>query len=137
MYSLLADVTAVVHAAFVAFVVGAQALVLIGWAAGWTWTRNAIFRTLHAAAIAIVVLKAWLDIPCALTVLENEFRARSGLQAYEQTFIGYWIGRLLYYEAPAWVFTMAYTLFGALVLATLLAYPPRRGVSNSTRRQVQ
>jgi hypothetical protein len=83
LYAVLADVTVTVHAAFVAFVVGAQVLILIGWPAGWGWTRRTAFRAVHVAAIGLVVLKTWLDVPCALTVLENALRTRSGFQPYE------------------------------------------------------
>jgi hypothetical protein len=42
------------------------------------------------------------------------------------SFIGYWLGRLLYYDAPAWLFTAGYTAFSLLVIATFICYPPRR-----------
>jgi hypothetical protein len=137
LYAVLADVTVTVHAAFVAFVIVGQMAILIGWIKGWGWTRHLVFRAAHLAAIGFVVLESWFDIPCSLTVLENALRARSGLQPYEQTFIGYWLERLLYYSAPSWVFTLIYTLLGALTLAVFFAYPPRRDVSKRTRRHVQ
>lgn len=114
------------HAAFVAFVVGGQAAILVGWGRGWQWTRAFGFRAVHLAAIGLVVLESWLDIPCSLTVLEDALRARSGAQGYEQGFIADWLTRLIYYSAPAWVFTVVYTLAGALILATFVLYPPIR-----------
>jgi membrane protein implicated in regulation of membrane protease activity len=33
----------------------------------------------------------------------------------------------LYYEAPFWVFTLAYTAFAILVLLAWWRFPPRRG----------
>lgn len=125
-YALLADFTLAVHAAFVAFVVGGQVAILIGWLRDWEWTRGRLFRFTHLAAIGFVVLESWFEIPCSLTVLENAFRIRSGAAAYEQSFIGHWLAHLLFYEAPPWVFTLIHTLFGALVVATFFAYPPRR-----------
>jgi hypothetical protein len=44
---------------------------------------------------------------------------------YAGDFIGRWLDRLIYCDAPAWMFTIAYLAFGALVLATLLLIPPR------------
>ena len=41
------------------------------------------------------------------------------------SFVAYWLQRLLYYDAPAWVFTLAYTLFGAAVAAAWWTWPPR------------
>ncbi|MFZ5875870.1 MAG: DUF2784 domain-containing protein [Nitrospirota bacterium] len=126
LYAVLADLTLVAHALFVAFVIGGQAAVLIGWRRGWRWTRGALFRYAHAAAIGIVVVKAWAGIPCVLTVLENALRERAGAVPYQETFIAHWVGRLLFYSAPPWVFTLAYSLFALLVFATWVAYPPAR-----------
>lgn len=125
-YAVLADLTLAVHAAFVAFVVGGQVAILIGWLTGWEWTRGRFFRFTHLAAIGFVVLESWFEIPCSLTVLENALRIRSGTAAYQQGFLGYWLARLLFYSAPPWVFTLIHTLFGALVLTTFFAYPPKR-----------
>jgi hypothetical protein len=112
---------------FVLFVVIGQVLILIGWVNGWGWTRRLLFRLLHLGSIGFVVLEAWFGVPCPLTVLENEFRIRAGeAAAYQASFIGYWLNRLLYYNAPAWVFTTAYTAFSLLVVLTFVFYPPQR-----------
>lgn len=126
MYGLLADATIALHAAFVLFVVGGQILILIGWVRRWSWTHHPIFRWTHLGAIGFVVLEAWFGVPCPLTVLENEFRLRGGIETYQMSFIGYWLSRLLYYDAPAWVFTISYTVFSLLVVLTFILYPPRR-----------
>ena len=121
----LADATLLIHAAFVLFVVGGQCLILIGWARGWRWTRRLLFRLLHLGSIGFVVLEAWFGVPCPLTVLENELRLRAGGTAvYQVSFIGYWVGRLLYYDAPPWVFMTVYTAFSLLVVLTFVFYPP-------------
>ena len=62
---------------------------------------------------------------CPLTIWENALRRVAGENGYPGTFIGYWVGRLVYYEAPPWVFTVAYTLFGAIVLASWFLVKPR------------
>ena len=42
------------------------------------------------------------------------------------SFVQHWLHRLIFYQAEAWVFTLSYTVFGALViLAWYLAPPPR------------
>jgi hypothetical protein len=126
MYTLLADLVALLHAAFVAFVVVGQALILIGWTAGWSWTRMAAFRWLHVTAIGFVVLEAWTGADCPLTLLESHWRQRAGWGGYPSSFVGYWLHRLLYYRAPEWVFTLSYSGFAALVVLTFVLYPPRR-----------
>lgn len=126
MYSFLADMVALVHAAYILFVSGGQLLILVGWLAGWAWTRNMIFRLTHLAAISLVVVEAWTGVFCPLTVLENRLRLMAGLSPYDTSFVGYWINWLIYYTAPAWVFTLVYTAFALIVLVTFIFYPPIR-----------
>ena len=113
---LAADAILALHALFVVFVVGGLVLIVSGGLSGWRWVRNIWFRVAHLVAIGVVVLQAWLGRICPLTTWEMALRADAGQGTYSGTFIGYWLGRLLYYDAPAWVFILAYTLFGLLVL---------------------
>ena len=121
-----ADLVLVAHAAFIAFVVGGQIMILVGWARGWHWPRHLPFRVLHLAAIATVVLESWFGIICPLTWLEFELRADEGSPLAADGFVAYWLHRLIFYDAPSWVFTLVYTLFGATVVAAFVWYPPRR-----------
>lgn len=121
-----ADAVLLLHFAFVAFVVLGQLYVLIGWALGWSSARNRAFRLLHLAAIGVVVLQAWLGLVCPLTLLELHLRGGQADLMQGQSFVGYWLSRLLYYRAPPWVFTTVYTLFGLMVLVCYLGYPPVR-----------
>ena len=123
---LLADIVGVVHALFVLFVVGGQALILAGWGLGWAGTRNRVFRYAHLAAIGFVVAQQWLGAWCPLTLWESGLRQKAGAEGYEVGFIEYWLEALLYYAAPAWVFTAVYTAFGALVAATFVFYRPKK-----------
>jgi polyferredoxin len=122
----LADLVLVTHAGYVLFVVGGQALIVIGWIRGWEWTRCRAFRLLHLVAIGLVMLEAWLGINCPLTILENFLRLLTGAAAYENSFIGHWLQWVIFYAAPEWIFPLIYTIFTALVILTWLAYPPRR-----------
>jgi len=122
----LADLVLVVHAAYVLFVVGGQALIVLGWVRGWEWTSSLAFRLLHLVAIGLVMLEAWLGIRCPLTALENYLRLRSGVAVYEISFIGHWLRWVIFYVAPDWIFALIYTVFMALVILTWLTYPPRR-----------
>lgn len=119
---LLADIVGLLHALFVLFVVGGQGAILLGWCFRWHWTQSWLWRWLHLGAISFVILESWFGIFCPLTTLEADLRGRGG----ETTFIGYWLERLLYFQAPSWVFTTVYTLFGGLVLVSFIFYPPRR-----------
>jgi hypothetical protein len=124
-YGLLADLMAAAHAAVVLFIVGGQTLILAGWALRWGWPRGLLFRFVHLGAIAFVVVQTWLGELCPLTLWENELRRLAHQDGVGPSFIGYWIDRVLYYQAPHGVFVVAYTAFGALVLISFLAYPPR------------
>ena len=124
MHALLADLVVFIHALFVLFVTAGQVFILTGWLFSWRWTRNAGFRIAHLAAIGFVVAEAWFGILCPLTTLEYELRNRAGQTLHEMSFVGYWLDRLLFYTAPEWVFTLVYTLFALLVIATFVFYPP-------------
>ena len=54
----LADAVLFLHAGFVLFVVGGQAMVLLGWYRGWRWTRGFTWRVLHLCADVVRVLVA-------------------------------------------------------------------------------
>lgn len=126
MYLLAADVLLFGHVLFVTFVVLGLVLILIGGVLGWEWVRNRIFRIAHLAAIAIVMLQSWIGVICPLTIWEMALRERAGGNTYAGSFISHWLEALLYYRAPAWVFTVAYTAFAALVIASWFWVRPRR-----------
>ena len=86
-------------------------------ALAWSWVRNPWFRIVHLAAMGVVVLQSWLGVICPLTSWEMSLRYQAGDTVYSGSFISYWLGNLLYYQLPSWVFTVAYTAFGTLVLA--------------------
>lgn len=119
---LLADVILVVHLAFVLFVVGGFALILLGAALGWPWVRNPAFRYAHLGAIVFVALEALVGVACPLTVWEDALRRAS---PDGPSFVGRWVSHVLYYDLPEWVFTVAYVLFALVVIASLIWIPPR------------
>ncbi len=124
-YLIAADLLLALHVLFVLFVVLSLLLIWLGKFLAWHWVRNAWFRWVHLGAIAYVVLQAWLGRICPLTLWEMELRARAGDAVYSGAFIAHWLNQLLYFEAPLWTFTVAYTLFGALVLASWFWVKPR------------
>ncbi len=133
----LADLVLVLHAGVVAFVVGGLLLVWVGNGLELRGLNRFVnrlgFRVAHLLAIAVVVAESWLGIACPLTSLEYALRARAraGVAAPDagEGFIASLLSRLLYYDLPAWVFTLGYSLFGLLVVATWRRFPPRRGRS--------
>lgn len=124
-YQLLADAVLSLHVALALFVVGGLALIIAGNLAGWRWVNVLWFRLTHLGAITVVVAESWLRVACPLTSLEMWLRAHAHASTYTGSFIEHWLQRLLYYDAPGWVFTAAYTLFGLLVVASWWYFPPK------------
>jgi hypothetical protein len=125
MTSFLADFILVVHAMFVAFVILGFVLIVIGKLRRWTWIRNLWVRLIHLAAIGIVVAESWFGEICPLTEWESRLREAAGGVGYSETFIQYWLQKILFYDFAPWVFTTAYTVFGIVVLLAWILVPPR------------
>ena len=121
----LADSILIVHTVFVGFVVLGLAAIYLGALFKWSWVRHRAFRITHLLAIVIVVSLSWIDIMCPLTTWEMAIRAEAGSDTYSGSFIQHWLQSLLYYTAPEWVFTLLYTVFAALVVASWFIVPPR------------
>jgi hypothetical protein len=126
-YQALADIVLVLHFAVVLFVVGGLALIIGGNLARWGWVNAWGFRAAHLGAIAVVAVEAWFGATCPLTTLEAWLRRQAGAATYTTSFVEHWLQRLLFYEAPAWVFVLGYSGFALLVVAVWWAFPPRSG----------
>jgi hypothetical protein len=123
MTTSLANAVLVIHALVALFIVGALPAIWIGAVFGWRWVRTPAFRFTHLAAICVVALLSVLGLACPLTVLEDWLRHGS---AGTEGFLQRWVSRLLYYDLPTWVFTVAYVLFACLVILTWRLIPPKR-----------
>ncbi len=119
---MLADVVVAFHLLIVLFILLGVPLVYLGAALRWTWVRSRRWRMLHLGAILFVAAESLLGITCPLTVWEDTLRG----QRTAGGFIERWIDRLIFYDAPVWVFTMAYMAFAVLVLVTWMVVPPTR-----------
>lgn len=133
-YQFLADAVLALHVALVVFVVGGLAAVLFGNLRGWRWVNHMGFRVAHMAAIVVVVAESWFGMVCPLTTLEMWLRVQGGAARYSGGFIEHWLGRLLYYEAPPWIFIVVYSLFGLAVAATWWFFPPAKHRGRSRQR---
>ncbi len=121
----MADLVLLLHLAIVLFVVGGLPAAVIGNLRGWAWANAPMWRVLHLLAIGVVVAQAWLGLTCPLTLWEAQLRGEAGAELAAQGFIAHGLQWLLYYSAPPWTFTLAYSVFGALVAWTWWRYPPR------------
>ena len=80
-----------------------------------------ILLVLHASFVAFVVS----GLVLVIVGKTLSWREKGGSEGYEGTFISHWLGELLYYEAPAWLFVLVYTVFGMLVVITWFWVRPR------------
>lgn len=118
VYRVLADLVLCIHWSVVVFVVGGLLAVLVGGLLRRPWVRYRGWRIVHLIVLLWVVGQAWLGKVCFLTTWEMALRARAGDATYAGSMIAHHLGEWLYIEAPAWAFTVAYTLFGLLVVAS-------------------
>ena len=119
---IAADALLVVHFLIAGFITGGLPLIWLGAVLGWRWVRNPWFRYAHLAAIVFVALEALLGYACPLTLREDLLRG--GVRP--ESFVGRWVYRLLYFQAPEWLFTTLYALWALATLVTLRAVPPTR-----------
>jgi hypothetical protein len=119
---MLANIVAGAHLLIILFILLGVPLVYLGAELHWTWVRSWRWRMLHLGAIVFVAAESLLGITCPLTMWEDTLRG----QRTAAGFIERWIDKLIFYDAPTWVFTVAYVTFAALVLATWILVPPTR-----------
>jgi hypothetical protein len=104
MYSVLADLTLVVHFTFVLFVILGGFLVL-------RWQRLAWVHVPVALYGAAIEFFGWV---CPLTPLENDLRQRAGEAGYEAGFVEHYLLPILY---PGEMTQTVQIVLGLLVIA--------------------
>jgi hypothetical protein len=124
-YLLAADTILFLHVLIALFIVLGLILIFIGKALSWNWIYKPWFRLIHILTIGIVAIQSWFGVICPFTTLEMHLRTKAGDAVYSGTFISHWLEELLYYQAPSWVFIVAYTIFATLVIASWYFIRPR------------
>ena len=93
------------------------------------------FRLAHLLAIVVVMAEAWLGIDCPLTTLEMWLPGgcRAGDLFDELRPV---LARApAHHRAAQWVFVLAYSLFGLLVVLAWWAFPPAMPRRDDRRRR--
>jgi Protein of Unknown function (DUF2784) len=124
-FPMLADLILFTHLLIVVFNVGGLIAIWLGAALGWGWIRNRLFRFTHIGLMGFIAAEAILGVTCPLTTLENLLRG----ETMNKGFIAQWVHKLMYYDAPPWVFTTSYVAFFALVALTWWSIPPKPALS--------
>ena len=112
VYSGLAVCTLFLHVLFILWVVFGALLTL----------SRPVLRWLHIVSLVWGILAELLPWPCPLTVLENWFEAKAGVQPYQGGFLLHYLDKLVYPDISASALTVA----GVLVCALNLAVYGRR-----------
>ena len=126
---MLAAAIVVVHLVIMLFITAGLPLIYVGAARRWAWVRDWRWRALHLAAIGFVAAESLAGIVCPLTLWEDALRGRQS----QAGFIQRWVDRILFYDFPTWIFTIAYTVFAALVVVTWFVVPPTKRGSADRR----
>ena len=124
-FLLAADIILLLHVLLVAFVVIGLVLIFVGQVRAWGWIRNPWFRLIHLVVVGVVVVQSWLGVICPLTTIEMTLRSRAGSVVYSGSFISHWLGNMLYFQAPVWIFVVCYMVFFAVVFSSWFWIRPR------------
>lgn len=129
---LLADVVLVVHFAIALFITWSLPLIWLGGLLGWRFVRNSWFRFTHLVLMAVVLAESLVGMFCPLTTWESALREAAGEQPHGQSFVAYWVDRLLFHDFSATAYLTAYALFFVAVVVTFYLVPVRRAGKKGT-----
>ncbi len=126
-YALVADAVLLLHTGIAMFIVFGLPAIWAGAFLGWRWVRNPLFRWTHLGLMGLVLAESLLGLVCPLTQWENALRYIADDHGrYPESFMAYWLGRLLYHDLSPLVFGTLYALFFALIALTLKFVPIRK-----------
>ena len=109
------------------FVLFLHALFILWVVFGALLTRSRpVLRWLHIASLVWGILTELLHWPCPLTVLENWFEAKAGVQPYQGGFLLHYLDKLVYPDISATVLTVAGVFVCVLNLALYARAMARR-----------
>jgi hypothetical protein len=120
----LAEAVLAAHLAIILFNLFGLVAVPLGALCDWRFVRISWWRVLHVLLLAAVAAQAALGRACILTLWQYQL---AGGAARPTPLIVGWVGRLLFWPLPLWVFTLLYALVFGYALALLWLVPPRRG----------
>ncbi|MGH7567668.1 MAG: DUF2784 domain-containing protein, partial [Gemmatimonadales bacterium] len=110
LWRLLANLTVLLHALAIAFIV-------LGGFLTWRWRAVAWVHVPFAVWGVLIEYRGWV---CPLTPLENHFRARAGQAGYSGGFVEHYVLPLIY---PGGLTPRVQLVLGSAVLAVnLIAY---------------
>ena len=123
MYTkFFADTILILHFLVIIFIISLYFLIPYGYSKNWKFVKNYKIRLTHLMLIFFITLETFLGIICPLTILENDLRG----QSYSETFISFWISKLIYWDLPTTFFIVFYTIFLILAIILWLKFLPKK-----------
>ena len=122
MYYLISDIVLILHFCIVIFITLGFFLVPVGYKLNWEWLRNIKLRSLHLGLICLVALETFLGVKCPLTIIEIKLNNLN----YSETFIAYWISRVVYWDLPTLFFIVLYALCVTWTILMWKIFPPSK-----------
>ena len=122
MFYLISDIVLILHFFIVIFITLGFFLVPVGYKLNWEWLRNIKLRSLHLGLICLVALETFLGVRCPLTIIEIKLNSLN----YSQTFIGYWISRVVYWDLPTLFFIALYAICASWTILMWKIFPPNK-----------
>ena len=120
------------HFLLAAFVALGLVVIPIGYNFGWAWVRNRRLRVCHAAVMGFVTAETIVGLTCPLTILEHNLRGDS----LTQSFVGYWMQRVLYWDLPHEAFIALYLFCFVWVTFLWKRCPPLTGPQDHRKNAV-
>ena len=94
----------------------------IGYKMKWVWLSNLKLRSTHLALICFITIETMIGMTCPLTLIENALNENQ----YSQSFIKYWISKIVYWDLPALFFVTLYLLCTIWTILMWLIFPPAK-----------
>ena len=119
IYEIAADLTALAHLTFIAFVIFGAML----------GRRSRAWKALHLACMGYGVLIEVFYWYCPLTYLEQYLRTKAGRGSYQDAFIAHYLNRLIYLNVPQWSLILAAAIVLSVNLGFYIYWSRHRGGS--------
>ena len=120
MFQIVADLILLLHFIVIAFIGAGIFLVPVGYYFDWIWVTSRRIRAAQIVLMAIVMLESLFGLTCPLTILEQGFRG----QDYSQSFLGYWVHQVVYWDFPSTVFIFFYFFICCWFALLWKLFPP-------------
>ena len=119
---MIADIVLIIHFFIVLFITTGFALIPIGYKLDWGWIANIQYRIVHSGLMVFITLETLLGITCPLTSLENSLRG----MYRSQTFVGYWLEQIVYWDLPSQFFLILYCVFLGWTILMWKLFPTKK-----------